>query len=169
MGPADQLASNIYEDIHGFSIGPEGELYVATPRGVQVSTDGGESFTQHVFDPFPNREKLAIERDVVSYIRSTAVKPDDPSTIYATDGDFTPGKNGALYRSRDRGRTWSRCDLPVAPNSTLYWVAVNPKLPDTVVTVSMYGQIYVSDDAGDTWRVSPRVLGEIRGVAFTPN
>lgn len=169
LGPVDSLASNIYEDIHGFSIGPEGNLYVATPRGVQVSRDDGESFTQHIFEPFPDRDPISIERDVVSYTRCTVVKPDDPNVVFVTDGDFTPGKNGALYRSKDRGETWSRCDLPTAPNSTLYWAAVHPKMPDTVVTVSMYGQIYISDDAGDSWRISPRVLGEIRGIAFAPN
>jgi photosystem II stability/assembly factor-like uncharacterized protein len=170
FGPTDKgLASNIFEDIHSFAIGPEGNLYVATPRGVQVSTDDGATFTRHVFEPFPDREKMSIDRDIVSYCRGIVVKPDDPKTVFVAIGDYTPGKNGACYRSKDAGKTWHRCKLPTPPNTTLYWLAVHPKLPNTIVAVSMYGQIYISDDAGDNWRISPRTLGEIRGVAFAPN
>ncbi|WP_404477545.1 WD40/YVTN/BNR-like repeat-containing protein [Novosphingobium sp. BL-52-GroH] len=169
LGPADpDLAANIFEDIHSFSIGPEGNLYIATPRGVQVSYDDGKTFNRHVFEPFPDREPTAIKRDIVSYCRCTVVKTDDPNTIFVTVGDYTPGKNGAIYRSKDKGHSWERLPLPVPPNTTMYWAAVHPEAPDTIVACSMYGYIYISRDGGDSWEKVKREFGEIRAITFAP-
>jgi hypothetical protein len=62
-------------------------------------------------------------------------------------------------------------NIPTLPetNSTVYWLAVNPVLPDLIIANSMYGYLYVSSDGGDSWRKLRRELSEIRALACMPN
>ena len=39
------------------------------------------------------------ERDQISYCRGVALKADDPDTIFVGNGDFIPGKRGAIQRT----------------------------------------------------------------------
>ena len=83
-------------------------------------------------------------------------------------GDYVPGRIGALEISRDGGATWRREQLPVPPNSTMYWLATHPQLPGTIVATSLFGQVFVSDDFAAHWRKLDRELGEVRAVAVLP-
>ena len=82
-------------------------------------------------------------------------------------------KNGTVRqiwdKSSDGGKTWQRTDLPVAPNSVVYWFGTHKAVPDTMVAASLYGYVYVTDDGGVSWRKLPKEFGEIRSVALTPN
>jgi len=148
-------------DVHGLAIGPRGPM-VTTPDGIWTSTDEGETWSLHGFPRF-------AERDRISYCRGVALKPDDPDTIFVGNGDFIPGKTGAIQRSRDGGTTWRKCDLPVVPNSVVYWFGTNPRDPNLIVANSLHGYVYVSGDAGDSWRKLPREFGEIRAITWLPN
>ena len=97
------------------------------------------------------------------------VKPDDPGTLFVGNGDFIPGVTGAIRRSKDAGKTWDAVNLPVEPNSVVYWMASHRELPDVVVAGSLYGYVYVTDDGGDNWQKLKKEFGEIRSVAVTPN
>src|SRR5205823_6297709 len=69
---------------------PAGTLYVAGREGLSRSDDQGNSWT-------------GINRGLESSnIRSLAIAPQDPKTLYL-------GTNGSgLYRSRDGGNSWKR-------------------------------------------------------------
>ena len=151
-------------DVHGVAISPSapGKILVTTPDGIWTSNDEGESWTLHAFPKF-------AERDRVSYCRGVAVKPDDPDAVFVANGNDVPGDAGAIQQSRDGGRTWQRAPLPVEPNSTMYWFAVNPAMPDVIVANSMFGYLYVSGDGGRSWKKLRRELSEIRGLACLPN
>ncbi len=98
-----------------------------------------------------------------------AVKADDPDTIFVGNGDFVPGKTGAIQRSTDGGRSWQAANLPVTPNSTIYWFGTHPADPDIVVANSLHGYVYTSTDGGASWEKVEREFGEIRAIAWTPN
>ena len=151
-------------DVHGFtlSVGRPPKLLATTPDGVWSSTDEGETWSLHGFPCF-------AERDSISYCRGVAVKPDDPDTIFVGNGDFIPGKRGAIQRSRDGGATWEKCELPVEPNSVIYWFGTNSANPDVVVANSLHGYLYLSTDAGDSWTKLRREFGEIRALTWLPN
>jgi photosystem II stability/assembly factor-like uncharacterized protein len=151
-------------DVHGVAISPSSpaRILVTTPDGIWISNNEGESWKLHAFPKF-------AERDRVSYCRGVAVKPNNPDVIFVANGNDVPGDAGAIQRSRDGGQSWQPASLPVAPNSTIYWFAVNPVLPNLIVASSMFGYLYVSNDGGDSWTKLRRELSEVRALACMPN
>ena len=99
------------------------------------------------------------------YTRGAVVKSDDPNTIFVGTGDVTPGTAGVIQRSTDRGKTWA----PVGPevNSIIWDVDTHSSAPDTIVAVSVYGKVLISNDGGDNWRKVDREFGELRSLAVT--
>ena len=55
------------------------------------------------------------------------------------------------------------------PNSPLYGFAVNAANPNRILCYSLFGEIYASEDAGDSWQKVKREFGEIRAIAWCPN
>jgi len=151
-------------DVHGVALSPDAtpKVLVTTPDGIWISNNEGESWALHAFPKF-------AEKDRVSYCRGVAVKPDDADVLFVANGNDVPGDAGAIQRSRDGGLSWQPAALPVQPNSTIYWFAVNAALPDVIVANSMFGYMYVSRDGGDSWNKLHRELSEIRALACMPN
>jgi photosystem II stability/assembly factor-like uncharacterized protein len=103
------------------------------------------------------------------YCRGIAVKADNPNVLFVANGDAASGEAGALQRSKDHGRTWETLPLPVVPNTPIWTFAMNSADPDLMLTCSHYGQVFVSEDAGDSWRKVRREFSEIRALAWVPN
>ena len=157
--------SEFHADVHGFTIRTSGatrQLLITSPYGLARSNDDGTTWTWREFDAFPGSKfGLAYSRCVRA--------PWNDGTIIVCVGDYIPGAVGALEVSRDGGDSWKRTELPVKPNSTMYWLAVHEDLPGVVVATSVFGQIYVSEDHAHTWRKLDREFGEIRAVCVTPD
>ena len=152
------------QDVHGLALasGSKPKLHVTTPDGIWTSTDEGESWSLHGFPRF-------ADRDTISYCRGVTIKPDNPDVIFVGNGDFIPGKRGAIQRTTDGGKSWSACKLPIEPNSVIYWLATNPANPEIVIANSLHGYVYVSTDGGESWQKNRREFGEIRALAWVPN
>jgi photosystem II stability/assembly factor-like uncharacterized protein len=89
--------------------------------------------------------------------------------MFVGNGDFIPGMTGAVQRTKDAGQTWEPVNLPVEPNSVVYWMGTHAVCPNVIVAASLFGYIYVSEDGGDTWRKLKKEFGEVRSVAVLPN
>ena len=97
-------------------------------------------------------------------IGAVTIDPHDPDTIWVGTGENNAQRSVAwgdgLYRSRDRGASWTRVGLERSEH--IAKIVVDPRDPD-VVWVAAQGPLwsaggdrglYTSTDGGDTWSVS---------------
>jgi photosystem II stability/assembly factor-like uncharacterized protein len=149
-------------DIHDVAVRQSGNaktVLTSTPREIFASTDRGESW-----------QGLGVGKHfALPYCRGLAVKADDPGTIFVATGDGAAGATGAIQRSRDGGQNWEQLSLPGAPNSPIWAFATHLADPGMIVACSHYGELYASQNAGDSWRKLPREFTEVRALAWTPN
>lgn len=147
------------EDIHGLTVAyQDGQRWVfaVTNRGLFASLDSGLSWQPRTFDA-PSK-----------YTRSIVERADYSGVMFMTNGDGPPGSTGRLLKSEDYGETWSDVHLPGEPNSTPWCIAVHPADPNLVFTCTNLGQLYRSEDGGDSWVQLKRQFGEIRALLLRP-
>jgi len=118
---------------------PNTLLAVVPGRGVFKSTDAAD-----------NWQPADVGLDLTK-VRSVAVDPDDPRTVYASAGSL------GLFRSDDGGFSWRQ----VAPG-VMNAVALAPRNPNIVVAAEAMHKVIRSSDGGRTWRPSGA------GIAVTP-
>ncbi len=70
---------------------------------------------------------------------------------------------GSLYRSRDLGASWTRFDHGVSIDSTLMIIAASAETPDKVYCAARRGQVFGTEDGGESWREYPLPDG-VQGV-----
>ncbi len=149
-------------DIHDVAVRGAGNaktVLTSTPREIFASGDKGESW-----------QGLGVGKQFgLPYCRSLALKTDDPSTLFVATGDGAAGSTGAIQRSKDGGNSWEELPLPVKPNSPIWAFATHAADPGLILACSHYGELYASQNAGDSWRKLPREFTEIRALAWTPN
>ena len=155
------IAGGVHPDIHGMaiSLGAPKKVLASTPREIFATTDLGESW----------QSVVTTERFPLRYSRGIAIKPDDPNVLFAALGDTAIGSTGAIQRSTDGGATWETRPLPVEPNSNIWSLATHPADPQRVLAASLFGEIYSSRDAGDSWQKLKREFSEVGALAWTPN
>jgi len=79
------------------------------------------------------------------------------------------GENGHVLRSTDAGESWEMLKLPMQANSTIWGLATHSAAADRILAFSLFGEVYVTEDAGDSWGKIAREFGEIRAAAWLPN
>ncbi|MBV9581892.1 MAG: hypothetical protein JO057_25200 [Chloroflexi bacterium] len=147
------------EDIHGLSVVyQDGQRWVfaVTNGGLFSSLDNGTTWQQR---PFEGKSR---------YTRSIVERADRRGVLFMTNGDGPPGSTGRLLKSDDYGETWRDVGLPGEPNSTPWCIAVHPARPELVYTCTNLGQVYQSQDGGETWSQLQRQFGEIRSMILRP-
>lgn len=153
-------------DIHGLAVRVHdggADILTTTPFGMATSTDDGASWSWQEFAGFTKGSGQPY-----AYCRGVFVKPGDPGTVLVGCGDYIPGAVGAVEVSRDGGKSFTRAAMPVEPNSTMYWMDMHPDVPDVIVASSVFGQIFVSRDSGESWSKVDREFGEIRSITLSP-
>jgi photosystem II stability/assembly factor-like uncharacterized protein len=148
-------------DVHAMAIArtEPTRVFASTAHELFMSVDRGKSWAA-----IGVKEKWPLP-----YARGLAVKPDDPRVLFAGCGETTTGEQGHVLRSGDGGQSWEVLSLPGQPNATIWGVATHPAAADRVVAWSLFGEVYVSEDAGDSWRKIAREFGEIRTAVWLPN
>jgi len=146
-----KIVSNTYNegmlDGHAIAISaadPDAVIFAAR-MGLFRTADGGKSWQDMELGRFSN----------TTYGRDIKVSPTDPNTLYAALSVAAASKDGALYRSTDKGETWSRFDK-VQVHGTIMSVALHQKDPNQVYLGARYdGEVYGTVDGGDTWAAMP--------------
>jgi photosystem II stability/assembly factor-like uncharacterized protein len=83
------------------------------------------------------------------FVTNVAVDPINPANVYAIDRNDLTGEPSNLFKSIDRGATWTIVthDLPRMLTGSL---AINPFNPSTLYAIGN-GNLYKSTDGGKTW------------------
>jgi photosystem II stability/assembly factor-like uncharacterized protein len=79
-----------------------------------------------------------------------------------------PAASGQLLRTTNLGESREVLSLPAQPNATIWGLATHPANSNRIVAFSPFGEVYVTEDAGTTWRKISRECGEIRTAVWLP-
>jgi hypothetical protein len=190
-GPWDDWPRNqIYQDTNSISamvvnpVNPE-EIYVAAlhesdwksgePIGAKLfkSVDGGSTWTE-INNGF---QHTASTSPYYMPIGAIAIAPSTPQTIYVgTTGFGESGEGSGLYKSIDRGATWSECNGSVSPppagstspvvayfpkNERVSSIAVDPHDANVVYVGTEHAGMYKTIDGGTQWFKIWRPIGQL--------
>jgi photosystem II stability/assembly factor-like uncharacterized protein len=148
-------------DLHGAVVNPicAGRVTVTTRVGAFRSDDHGHHW-----------RKLAVPalHEKGTYCRAITDAPGRPDKLYLGAGNDFDGDRGALFVSDDDGTAWRATDLPGPLNSTVFAIAVNPRLAEQVHCATKNGGVFSSTDCGRSWRYAPlpRGAGHIFSLAL---
>ena len=134
-------------DSHALLVSPTrpGVLLLANRMGLFRSPDKGGHW-----------EEMGIERfSELTYARDLRIFPHDPDTLFAALSNTAAKGPGALYRSQDFGQSWARYDRGLSIDSTLMTVATSAATPDRIYCAARKGQVFGTEDGGETWREYP--------------
>ncbi|MDG1571270.1 glycosyl hydrolase [Robiginitalea sp. M366] len=146
----DVGAMSNYNTITSLSESPlqEGLLYAGTDDGyIAVSSDGGGSW-----DRIPVTRLGLPARSFVNDIKADL---HDVNTVYVVldnhkEGDFNP----YLFKSTDRGRTWTSLSSDL-PKRTLLWRLVQDHVKKDLLFLATEFGVYTSLDGGANWQKLP--------------
>jgi photosystem II stability/assembly factor-like uncharacterized protein len=138
-------------------------LYQQNHCGVYKSEDGGENWTD-------------IQRDMPSEFGfPIALDPSHPDTVFTIvenpEGRCNFGDQFTVYRTQDGGESWRPMTngLPKGPSVRLgvlrHGMTTDSHDPCGVYVGTNTGQLFVSADGGDSWRVAADYLPPIYSVS----
>jgi photosystem II stability/assembly factor-like uncharacterized protein len=142
---AKNVSTSFYGNIVSLTESPlqEGLLYAGTDDGlIQISEDGGGSWRKV--------EKIAGVPET-TYVSALQASAHDANTVYAAfdnhkTGDFKP----YLFKSTDRGRTWTSISSDLPQRGTTYSIVEDHVDPKLLFAGTEYG-LFFSQSAGSAW------------------
>jgi photosystem II stability/assembly factor-like uncharacterized protein len=132
-------------DMHGVLVARwrPGTIFAISRAGLFSSTDRGEHWAS------ARIEALNVKGQ--TYCRDIREVPGDPKTIWLAAGANFQSDVGALFRSGDGGATWSKVDMGVKPETTMFAVAFDPREPKRMYCATTVGEVFASEDGGQSW------------------
>jgi len=113
--------------------GDSNVVWAATNNGVQVSRDGGKTWSGNLIERYTRN----------SHSYGIALRPGDPDTILLASNE------SGMFRSTDGGATWTQANTGLGTQE-LHQVTFATSNSD-VAYVATHEGVYRSDDAGQTW------------------
>ena len=134
-------------DLHAVAVGGSFSdfAFISNRTGIWRTRDRGENWTNLHIENFAP----------IAYSRGIRVAPINVNTLYACVGVDFGGSEGGVMRTTDLGNTWERFDRGIKPSSTTFGVAINPLNYDMVYFCTRRGEVYGTDDGGDSWKGHP--------------
>ncbi len=134
-----------------------GTVFLANRMGLFRSDDGGAHWTDMEVGRF----------SPLTYGRDLRVSPHDPKIMFAALSPAFRSSDGGIFRSDDVGRTWKRFDHGVKADNTMMGVTQHPGDPRQVYGVSKSGQVFGTEDGGDSWTEHrlPNGVGDCYAIA----
>jgi photosystem II stability/assembly factor-like uncharacterized protein len=103
----------------------------------------------------------------MTYGRDLRVAPHDSKVLYAALSPAFRSADGAIYRSEDVGKTWTRFDHGVKATATMMGVTANPRDRWQIYGLTKSGQVFGTQDGGIGWveRKLPDGVGDCYAIA----
>ena len=138
-------------------------LYQQNHCGMYRSEDAGRTWTS-IEDGLPS-----------TFGFPAAVHPRDPDTIFLLPlngdikGRYVPDAQAAVWRSRDRGRTWTDLRAGLPQENAYFGVLRQAMATDTLDRAGVYfgtsgGALFASNDEGDSWTCIAEHLPAISSI-----
>ncbi len=145
--PWDIYAMSDYSTITSLAVSPlvKGLIYAGTDDGLlQVSEDEGSTWRRIAVNRLPGLPATAFCNDLKADLF-------DANTVYAVFdnhkyGDYKP----YIYRSTDRGRSWTSLSAGL-PERTLLWRVVQDHVEPKLLFLGAEFGVYVSFNGGSAW------------------
>lgn len=131
-------------DGHAIAINPTDPdaVIVAVRMGLFRSADDGISWQDMEVGRF----------SPTTYGRDIVASRCEPGTLYSALSVAAASKDGAVYRSKDKGQSWQRFDK-VQVHGTIMSVAPHATDPKQVYLGARYdGEVFGTQDGGATWQ-----------------
>jgi photosystem II stability/assembly factor-like uncharacterized protein len=134
-----------------------GTVFLANRMGLFRSDDGGGHWQDVEIGRF----------SPMSYGRDLRVSPHDSKVLYAALSPAFRSADGAIYKSEDVGKSWKRLDRGVKAEATMMGVAPHPRDPLQVYGVTKAGQVFGTQDGGESWAETrlPQGVGDCYAIA----
>lgn len=115
-------------DFHALHVASDGRVIYGQHGGIQISTDGGETWTQ----PSGTGDAMAISASV-----------EQPATLYQAGHDL-------FLKSTDGGETWSEPGFGNLPGTDIHGFTVVPESGWLYANIAGQG-LYRSENEGESW------------------
>ena len=161
-GPAPETGQCVHK--FAMAAGEPETLYQQNHCGQYRSTDGGLEWTDLSGNGVPSQFGFPL-----------VTHPRDPNTFWVIpltqpeDGRYMPNASAAVWRTTDRGDTFTRGETGLPQEDAYLSVLREAMARDTLDPVGVTfgtktGQLWHSSDEGDTWRLVTGNLPEIWAV-----
>ena len=148
-------------DIHGLTVvpGTQKTLVAATNNDVCITTD------MHNWTPLKVREHFPWP-----YCRAAFYLNGDTAKVFIGAGNGPPGDQGGIFYMEDAAQNataiqWARSDIGCTANSTIWCFGYNPRVDGVLIACSVSGQLFLSEDNGESWQKLAHEFGEVRALA----
>jgi photosystem II stability/assembly factor-like uncharacterized protein len=140
-------------DMHGVLVARwrSGTVLAIGRAGLFTSTDQGEHWASARLEPLNPKGQ--------TYCRDIREVPGDPKTIWVAAGAGFQSDLGALFRSKDGGMSFKRMDMGVKPKTTIFAVAFDERQPRRMYCAASGGEVFASEDGGESWIERPLPAG----------
>ena len=147
-------------DIHDIVVvpGTPNRIVISTVIAVHISENDGKTW-----NCMNAKEKFGYR-----YSRNVVSINDQTNTLLHAVSDSTPGTLGLVHRSTDGGKIWHPAQLETEPKSCPWAFGLNPRDPNHILMGTKFGELYESNDGGQTFRKHWREFSEICALAWVP-
>jgi photosystem II stability/assembly factor-like uncharacterized protein len=147
-------------DMHGVLVGRwrPGTVFAIGRAGLFSSTDQGGHWASARLEPLNPKGH--------TYCRDIREVPGDPKTIWVAAGAGFQSDVGVLFRSKDGGSSWSRVDMGVKPRTTMFTIAFDERQPKRMHCATSGGEVFASQDGGESWVERPLPAGATQVYAM---
>jgi photosystem II stability/assembly factor-like uncharacterized protein len=147
-------------DMHGVLVSSlrPGTVFSISRAGMFCSTDRGDHWLHVPLEPLNAKGQ--------TYCRKIREAPGDPKSIWVAAGATFQSEHGVLFRSVDGGLNWTRVNMGFQPKSTMFDIAFDQRQPTHMYCATNGGEVFASDDGGQTWTSHPLPEGATQVYAL---